>query len=410
MPVISCKTFGNDDETPGCKAIESIEETSGCSGNIGKVISKVIDSSESDISLELCITDNASVAIDEVNEGVTYSQNVNLYLSAIGDFPGSIRNAIGVNIKGDGSAILGDDTIGQLPICNNNMVSDVYCIDRKNISSIKLCVGNDENKIMCKEIEREDESNILYFNNENKEIPVTTQSSDSVKKVYKCTSEGNKRCTVIHKESIVIQNEGFLTCNAIEGCEFKAPNETKKIIYDRMTTNDCLPASKVCKITEDESEDGYLYKCIYNDNKVECSLIENVGYYVDDDDLYTCTNKNELNEQKIEANVVKCKKSTKSPIYVEGENICTTDNIGKIVFKKDQNIDSDEGLQESDTGKYVICTGDNSIEDISEEGKKYIIDKNSSDNTYGLGEDQYTIIEITPINSVIVKNGIIKLI
>ena len=239
---------------------------------------------------------------------------------------------------------------------------------------MKLCTGEN---IECKPVTGTDGNQILYFNENNEEITESTTDSE-IKKAYVCLDTG---CTVINEEVIIIQNTGILMCNALEGCQLEVPTSTKNIINKRMTTNDCI--NKACQTTNEDETPGYLYQCVYkngeenSDSSIKCSLIIDVGYYIDDDDLYTCTNENDE---------VMCTQSLSTD---DSENVCNNSNVGKVAYQ---------------SNKYVICDGEKTKE-LTEEGEIYIIKEGFSDTTYGLNNDEYAFIKATQISSIIDKKG-----
>jgi len=293
-------------------------------------------------------------------------------MNAIGDFPGSLRKAISVDIKGDGSAILDDNTVGQLQLCDAS-VSDTYCINKNNINKIKLCTGTN---ISCNDITYNTKGTYVFYFDSNDKL---TSEAKSAKKAYECQFSGDAspytltECRVIDEETTIIKDRGILNCDVITGCKLTAPTEQENIIYDRMTFNNCLEENTVCKTEYEDSTSGYLYTCRYSSvgASTECSLIVNVGYYIKNKNLYTCTNRDN----------VKCTKSIKTN---ENEiSTCNGSNNGAVVYNKN---------------KFVICTGSGTSKDLTDEVIEYIIYKNNAINTYGLTTNQYGIINASKLS------------
>lgn len=341
----------------------------------------------------MCISNNDNDASTIQISTNQEPDKIEFYLDTIGSFPGSRRNAISVNIYSNGSALLDDNTDGQIPICGDACEDNSYCVD-----GTKIKVGKENT---CNDVEinnNETGKQILFFDENNNNIDDTNTVSSSVKKAYECESgngnEGSINCIVLDKKSTVIENAGILTCNALDGCELEAPTDQDKFLYELMDSNKCLYNYNTCRIKDDNM--GYLYSCIYNkntcddnennencnennSNSVNCDLIEDVGYYIDEKDLYTCANK---------GNVIECTKSTKP---IENENkTCNENNIGEVIYKDNT---------------FVICTGANTSDNLLNESKVYIISGKNADDTYGLTEDQYGFINASDISVIFNSNG-----
>jgi len=340
----------------GCSTVK-VSGTACSDDNIGKVI-------KFGSSLKLCISDESGEAL-EITKDNEQKLTKGFRLSNIGDFPGSIRKPISVDINGDGSALLNSDTDGQLPICSSTCQTDKYCVSVDVDDEYKKQMVQTIGDNACENISIGSEGQIFYFNEENKKV---SSPDDTVKKAYQCSSS---ECTVIDEKTVVIQSVGILTCDAINGCQLKKPTSDIKTIYDRMKTNNCLTDNTLCTKEGVDETRGYLYTCIYDSDSpsVTCSLINNVGYYIDKventDVLYTCTN----NEG------VKCIKSLKTE---DDTSTCSGSNNGKVIY-----IES----------KFGICNENGIQKDLTSETIEYIIYGNDgADSTYGLTTGQYGII------------------
>ena len=338
----------------GCSTV-SVSGTACSDDIIGKVI-------KSGSSLKLCISDESGEAL-EITKDNEQKLTKGFRLSNIGDFPGSIRKPISVDINGDGSALLNSDTDGQLPICSSTCQIDKYCVSVDvNDDNKKQMVQTGNNA--CGNISVGSGSQIFYFNENNENV---SSLDDTVKKAYQCSSS---ECTVIDEKAVVIQSVGILTCDAINGCQLKKPINDIKTIYDRMTTTDCLTVNTLCTREGVDETRGYLYTCIYDsgNSSVTCSLIDNVGYYIDKvenkDVLYTCTNSGD----------VKCIKSIKN----ENEN--ETCHNGAVVYQ---------------SNKFILCIDgiENGSIDLPNGNIEYIFQYDSNVSTYGLTENQYVIVK-----------------
>jgi len=302
-------------------------------------------------------------------------------LKNVGDFPGSVRKSITV-IIGDNRAVLYDYTEGQLKLCDGECHDDIYCIDNSDIT--KILTGS-----TCAPITGDASGNkILYFDSNDKSVTDVTKA----KKAYKCEFKSGQaspydldKCTVVDEESIIIEDKGIMNCNVIYGCDkIMAPTQETSVIYDRMTTNGCLTPDTTCKTEHEDSTSGYLYTCVYESvsQTVKCSLINDVGYYIDHNDLYKCT----LN---IGSNDIQCIKSTKASDLDE-TSICDGNHYGDVVYNKN---------------KFVICTGSGTTEDLAVEPTNYIFYGNGGViGTYGLTTEQYGIINASSSKVIFYKN------
>jgi len=309
--------------------------------------------------LSLCISNN----IDDAKVISADTGSSVFVLDNIGDFPGSRSYTIQVNINGNG-AILKDDTVGQLLICGENCETSKYCVNSDDI--YKIQTGNSE----CSNVHKDVGKEILYFNERNE----LTDDKGLTKKAYLCEFKDDQTedsCIVVDKKmSIIVEDKGILTCDAVNGCVLNAPSSSNSIIYDRMSTNDCLTDNTVC--TQETGTSGYLYTCIYDseNSSVKCSLITNVGYYIDKvedkDYLYTCTN----NED------VKCVKSLKT--VDDDTSTCSGSNNGEVLYLN---------------SKFVICTGNNNSLELKEKDSIYYFYGSEAIGTYAIDSDKYGIIK-----------------
>lgn len=339
--IISC-SWNN-----GCSTLAV--ETS-CSGKIGKVIS-------SGSTLNLCISSTNTVEIIKDGEA---QPTKSFKLTNIGDFPGSIRKAISININGDGSVTLDDNTAGQLPICNNSCTTGEYCINRSNIGKIQTGNGSC-NTITGTTVSKSSGKHILYFDANNK-----LTEEKLAKKAYECTFESGSNyplgsCTVIDEKYHFTKNDGILLCSSINECILD-----DKDSYYLTTTNDCLSDENICDMINTTNVYGYLYKCTNSGGNVSCVLINKIGYYIENDNLYSC----------ITSTNVKCKMTTKSPLY--NNSSCSNNNIGKVVYNNNE---------------YKICTGNKSTTKLTESGVEYVISYGYSDELFELSSNKYGIIK-----------------
>lgn len=330
-----------------------------CAGNTGKII-------DNGYNLEFCTSSSSSVPmiknkiIDFVGDaGSIFSDSTKTYHLK------TTENSLIVNSVNTFS--------GKLPTCSASCTNDKYCIT----SDGKIQTGNGS----CDDINgtgvipamAEAGAYTLFFGADN----TLVSSQGEAKKAYSCTFTETSpytlgTCTIINGESFVIGNAGVLTCTEASGCTLDAPTQNN-VSYHRMKTK-CQTADTVCEEETTDATAGYLYECTNPDGTVACTLVNAVGYYINGNALYTCTN----------ASDVKCTKSTKTN---EDESLsCSTNNIGKIVYKTDQ---------------YVICTGTGTTANLVALGTEYVIVQGSSDTTYGLDTSKYGIIKASSTSSVI---------
>jgi len=359
FPIVMCNHTG-------CSP-QKITETS-CSENVGMVINY-------QSSLQLCVSNK-----DADTKSFTTESHNSFTLASIGDFPDSIRKVITVDINGDGSATLNDNTDGQLPICDNpSELNEKYCINRSKIEEIKSCNGGN-----CEVITGTDKTYDVYFFKEDDKLVIKNTNGNianasEVKKAYECefnddANKSLKKCSVVDNgRNVLIDDAGLLTCYATTGCELETLSEGQ-IIYYLMKTNNCMNKYTVC---EKEESKGYLYSCTKSQSVVQCKRINQVGYYINGNDLYTCSTDAEAN------NEIKCTRTIQSPVYSSCIN-----NVGKIMFKD---------------GKYVICTDSSTTAELSSAGNEYIIHYETSDKTYELKTNEYAFIKATMYSSLITK-------
>jgi len=376
-----------------------------CSGRVGKII---MEEGQDKTSYKLCISENTEEALSFVNQD-NYNGYKNLTLAKIGDFPGSIRKVIGVNISGVESFILNDNTEGQLPICGDICKEkNKFCIKRGDITKIgsmnesKECEPITVDKVHLGDIDNKNaDKYVLFFKSDTNNIPNEQLSGiDNFKanKAYEC-DKSFEECNVVDNGNVIIfEDSGVLTCYSTIGCKVE-PLDQEQTIYYLLNKSNCITKFTVCEVTDNN---GYLYSCTKNEsNKVKCKIIDQIGYYIDGDDLYTCRSVT-VTENESETTKVKCQKTTKSPVYTD--TICNN-NVGKVVFKYDVG-DDQANLQ---TGKYYICSDGKTITELNSKGNEYFISYSSpdsnlkleADKTYELKENEYAVIKATSLESVI---------
>lgn len=276
-------------------------------------------------------------------------------LTKIGDFPGSIRKRISVQFKGDGSVILDHNTAGQLPICGNTCTTDVYCVNRNDIGKIQTGNG------ICKSItgttvNKTKGKHYIYFDDKNKLV----QIKSNAKKIYECDFNDDlsiNNCIVYDLKSHVISNSGVLTCTSLLECSLDKPDNNKRKYY-------LLDNKEVGTLIDIDSTAGYLYVCINNSNSVRCFLIETVGYYMLNNELYTC----DKNDDGV------CIKSTKS-----SSETCNANSSGSVIYKSNN--------------KFAICLENGISNELSTTNEEYIINENYAVGTYGLVDNQFGILK-----------------
>jgi len=349
-PIISCVNTG-------CSVAAKVDT---CSNNVGKVI-------QSESSLQLCISSTDSEAITIKKDGSEKTKK-SFRLETIGYFPGSVRKPISVDINGDGSATLDLDTDGQLPICGN-CETDKYCIKVNNDDYVQTIQTGSNT---CSNISGTSSGEqILYFDVDNKKVETP---DGTVKKAYKCTfdtEDGNslKKCEVIDEKSIVIEKLGVMTCSSLTGCSLDKPENDQQSKYY------ILDEKEIGQLITGEGKSGYLYVCTNNSNDITCSLVMDVGYYINDGkDLYTCTKNGEL----------KCVKNVEESIGTE----CKNDNIGEVVYIGE---------------KYVLCVGNEQSKDLTNDTVEYIFSNDGAVSTYSLASNTYGFIKASSISVILNK-------
>jgi len=118
---------------------------------------------------------------------------------------------------------------------------------------------------------------------------------------------------------------------------------------------------------------GYLFYC--NSDNSDCSLVKNIGYYINDrNNIYSCSAYD---------SEVKCIKS-------EAESSCNTNTIGKIIFEENKN-------RRDDQEKFSICLNYEDSKDykvpLTQEAGNYVVFY-KEDNILGLSSNEYGIVEV----------------
>jgi len=232
----------------------------------------------------------------------------------------------------------------------------------------------------------------IMFDKDNKRINdySTIAKQREVMKIYLCettstsgdagTCQPVSNCSILEKKYFIFEDGIALYCTVKEGCKEESIDETGKFylindvkygvdeieknkkyyLFDKMNCGNLVNENDIVF-----TNGGYLHFCKKNTD-VECHQIRKPesekGYYIDGFNLYTCDT-SLIGSPVPNGNnyAIKCKKTYRGPIYVEGQ--C---KINQVVYKNDG---------------YYICTADGKPKKLEKKDEVYISKKNNSYDT-----------------------------